>query len=135
MKKNSKVELQDVAIIDPAQIAALFPIKSGDLDKGKISTIPLFTNKKFVKTDEKDLRLDISGEVIITPRSRYSKRYVDNFINVIRSWLNNKKVDIESLDFYECDYNHPCVIHYFGIGMVLAPRVDQESMKDEPGRI
>ena len=127
---NRKIkDYNDALLMDNSNVAGIIKIKEEFFDNLKIDWFEECAFEKFnwVESNWSDIRLDIDSIKYICNRTLITKDYVDWFIKICKAFYSVKKIDMDELRIFETTKaNHPALIIYNSLGVILAPRVNDE---------
>ena len=128
---NRKVkDYNDALLMDNSNVAGIIKIKEEFFDSLKIDWFEECAFEKFnwVESSWSDIRLDIDSTKYICNRTLITKSYVDWFIKVCKAFYSVKKIDMDELRIFETTKaNYPALIIYNSLGVILAPRVNDDN--------
>lgn len=128
-EKKTLRHLKDVMMLDQASVAGLIPIKEDFEDTGKLQVEDdgWFKDSEFVLSNWDNVMLDSKQEKYYCERCILTKEYVDMFLKLVKVFFENNKIDLHSLELWECKKkDSPALLKYGNIGMIIAPRVSEE---------
>jgi hypothetical protein len=126
METNKKHErkLKDYGLMDPANVACIIPISNRLYDTGDLEGLK---DIKFKEEEWSKVSLTVKQEnYFITDYVKFSKEYCDWFLKILSAFFNRKVKCIDECRLYVSEKNSPILIEYDNVGMLLAPRVENE---------
>jgi len=119
-------DFNDAMIMDCGNVAAIFKLKESFEDTKQIDWFEksIFKNYEWIETDWNKVSMDVEQHKYICKRTLISKEYVDWFLNICKAFFK-QKMDIKDLILYEDrKKDHPVLITYSNLGVIIAPKVD-----------
>jgi len=124
-KVSKEVEgSKNVMLFDPSNCACIVAVDDdGYLHQDYKLNL---RDKKQTKLDYSEIKMDINQEKFYLKDSMYSVNFLDWFIKILRAFHKRPKLSVEDLDYVYYEKDFPCLIYYDRVGMILAPRIEND---------
>lgn len=132
-KLERKKSFHEALLLEPCNVAGIFKLdKSFYNDEQKLQWSK--NVEEYDETLPEEIKQDLPGDKLIMKRTLVSKEFVNWFLKVVRAFNQDSKIKMEQLSFFENKKaNHPIVVAYRELAMVLAPRVEDDKKSEVSG--